>query len=85
MSISEGTAGKRNGQAVAYMLLSVAGFSLIPLIISQGAAENPFMFNAGWRLGFGAGLLSFLLARYWPLTTDSEVWTLIGKRIFRWA
>ncbi len=67
------------------MLLSVAGFSLIPLIISQGAAENPFMFNAGWRLGFGAGLLSFLLVRYWPLTTDSEVWTLIGNRIFRWA
>ena len=67
------------------MLLSVAGFSLIPLIISQGAVENPFMFNAGWRLGFGVGLVSFLLARYWPLAMDPEIWALIGKRIVSWS
>ena len=67
------------------MLLSVGGFSLIPLVLAQGAVENPFLFNTGWRLGFGGGLAFFLLVRHRTLFTDPGVWALILKRAPSWA
>ena len=78
-------AGARNRLAVGYMLLSVGGFSLVPLVLARGAAEDPFLFNAGWRLGFGAGIGFFLFVRYRELFAEREVWTLIKRRAVSWA
>ncbi len=85
MAVQQKPVGERNRQAIWFMLLSVGGFSLIPLVIAQGAVENPFLFNAGWRLGFGCGLAFFLLVRYRSLFMDPGVWSLIIRRAPSWA
>ena len=65
------------------MLAAVMGFSFIPVVIGVGTgAENPFLFNMGWRLGVLAGCLSFLGFRYRPLLFDRRIAALSWRRIF---
>ena len=69
------------------MLLSVVGFSFVPLLLAGVAVENPFLFNGGWRLGFGVGLLIFLVFSYRSLFRNRGVWSLVWAGVWgprRW-
>ena len=57
-----------NRRPLAYMIVAVAAFSLVPLSISWfDAASSPFLFTGIWRFGVSAGCLAFLCLLYWPL------------------
>ena len=76
----------RNGAAVGYVLLAVVIFSVVPITVDlSGAAENPFLFTGGWRLGGFLGCIAFLLLRYRALLRDRDAVALVGRRIVSWA
>ena len=78
--------GTGNGSAVSYMMLTVAGFSMIPLVVAWGGgAENPLLFNSGWRLGVVIGCLFFLPICNGSLLRNRIAWQLIWQRTFSWA
>ena len=75
-----------NTQAVGYMLLFVAIFSLVPLMIDiGGGTENPFLMNAVWRLGGVAGGLSYLLVRYHAQIFNSSNFRNIVRQSLGWT
>ncbi len=68
------------------MMLTVAGFSIIPLVVAWGdGAEKPLLFNAGWRFGVVIGCLLFLPIGNGALLRNRIVWQMIWRRIFGWA
>ena len=55
----------RNLIAVGCMLITACIWALVPLGVDvTGGANNPFFFNAGWRIGGVIGCVSVLLVRY---------------------
>ena len=79
-------AQEHNLQAAFWMLIAVIGFSSTPLFIALGGgAENPFLFNAGWRLGVVVGCLVFFWVRYRDIVLDRRVWISARKRMLSWA
>ena len=72
--------------AAVYMLVVVVGISLVPLVFAfGGASENPFLFNAGWRLGVAAGCLVCLFTFYRRLLFDQAILALVLRRLPSWA
>lgn len=68
------------------MMITVAGFSIIPLVVAWGGgAEKPLLFNAGWRFGVVIGCLFFLPIGNSALLRNRIVWQLIWRRMFGWA
>ncbi len=75
-----------NNLAAGYMLMAVFFYSLVPLLISQaGGFENPFLFNAAWRLGVAGGCALVLLALYRSLIMDPVVISLAARHTASWA
>ena len=76
----------RNRAAAFYMLLNVLAWSTVPLAIDLGdGAENVLLFNLMWGLGSTAGILSFLLARYRELLSQSTIRTLVRQHTRSWT
>lgn len=76
----------RNSIAAVYMMTAVVAFSLLPLLLAWGAAaEGPFLFNAGFRLGTGIGYALFVFAFYQPILRDRNVLTLIVQHSTKWT
>ena len=75
-----------NRLAASYMLASVVGLSLIPLIVASGkGAQSPFLFNAFWRVGLCAGCFVFLFVLYRDLIINRSVLACIRHHLFRWT
>ena len=73
----------QNNVAVIFMLVSVFGYSLLPLGIAlSGGGESPFLTSLSIRFGSFIGNLSFLLLFYRALVFNSRVWALIKQRLF---
>ena len=76
----------RNAAGMALMIVSVIGYSLIPLLVASGrGADSPFLFGAGWRLGVGFGLSVFLFTFFRDVLFHKEVLSLIYERMKTWA
>ena len=76
----------RNRAAAFYMLVNVLAWSTVPLAIDLGdGAENVLLFNLMWGLGSTAGILSFLLARYRGLLSQSTIRTLVRQHTRSWT
>ena len=76
---------RQNRKAAGYILLSVFGFSTIPLFVSwSGSGETPFLFNAGLRIGHAAGYFLFLVVFYGELISDQKILSIIWRRLFTW-
>lgn len=72
----------RNASGTTFMLLSVVGYSLIPLLIANGGGQsNPFLFAAGIKVGVGVGLAVFLLASFGRVLLRRDVLQLIAGRL----
>ena len=75
-----------NLPAIGYMSAAVLIFSLVPLVIVEvHGAENPFLFNAGWRLGASVGCVLVLLVFWQPLILDRGVLLFSLRRTVSWA
>ena len=73
----------RNSGPAIFMLVSVFGYSLLPLGIAlSGGGESPFLTSLCVRFGSFIGNLSFLLFFYRGLVFNSKVWALIKQRLF---
>ena len=73
--------GGGNVLAAATMFLSVVLFSGQPLVVAwAGGSSNPFLFNAGWRLGLVLGGVLFLVVLYRPLLRDARILELVAER-----
>ena len=78
------TVGGRGDQtAAAYMLISVLGFSMIPVVVALGGRESPLMFSAVLRLGAVLGYAGFLFLFYRRLLFRKAVWREVFRAI--WA
>ena len=80
----EGHAESRS-RAVGLMMVTVAGYSLYPVIVVLAGTDAPFLFNAGARFGlmvFNAALLPII---WWRLLTDPVVWSIIRRRLVSWS
>ena len=75
-----------NLPATGYMSAAVLIFSLIPLVIvGVDGAENPFLFNAGWRLGASVGCVPVLLIFWRTLILDHRVLLFSLRSTVSWA
>ena len=75
-----------NLPAIGYMSAAVLIFSLVPLVIVEvDGAGNPFLFNAGWRLGASVGCFLVLLVFWRPLILDRGVLLFSLRRTVSWA
>ena len=78
--------GDRNTAGTALMVISVVGYSMIPLLVASGnGGDNPFLFGAGWRLGVGLGLSVFLFTFFRDVLSNREVLSLIIGRMLTWS
>ena len=75
--------GTGNRAAAGYMLASVIGFSVVPLLIAAGGQEAPFLFSAGLRLGAIAGYLVLLTVVYPTLFFSTKTWVLVARRMMK--
>ena len=67
--------------AVAFMLIAVLGFSLVPLLLDQPPDEaNPFALNAVWQIGRALAFGAYLLWWHRPLVTNPTLWVAIRKQ-----
>ena len=68
------------------MLLTVIGFSLLPLLVAiGGGTESPFLFTAGVSLGTGLGSALFLAVAFGQVLRKPSVLALIWQRLPSWA
>ena len=82
---SMGAGIDRPARALVYMLVAAFGYSWAPLLIAWGnGSDNPFFFNAGWRLGVVAGCLCVLLVGYRKLLTNKEAMRFVAGRVVSW-
>ena len=76
----------RNALGTGIMILSVVGYSLIPLMVANGSGgDSPFLFVAGWRFGVALGLTVFLFTIFGDVLLHREVVRIITRRMFTWA
>ncbi|MDE2780969.1 MAG: hypothetical protein OXI91_15025 [Chloroflexota bacterium] len=68
--------------ATTYMLAAVAFFGLVPLVIALGGDHNPFLYGATMRLGIAAFVLALLLAIFWRVLGNGEIYGFIRRRFF---
>ena len=68
------------------MMVSVLGFSFIPLTIAVGrGADSPFLFNGVWRLGVVLCCVGYFLYWHRRLLFDGPAFSLVVRRIpSRW-
>ncbi len=71
-----------NVGATSYMLMAVAFFGLVPLTIALGRGHNPFLYGAAMRLGIALFVIVLLLAFFWPLLREKEIYSFIKRRFF---
>ncbi len=73
-------------RAVGFMLLSVLGYSLIPLVIELGAGNsNPFHINIGFRVGVVLTSVSYLLLRHRNLFLNRHAIRLVPRWLLKWS
>ena len=65
------------------MLVAVLGFSLVPLVISVGGKDAPFLLTASLKAGAIVGYCLFLVAFYKPLLFSGRTWARIGIRLIK--
>ena len=75
--------GTGNRTAGAYMLLAVLGFSAVPLLISLGGREAPFLLTASLKAGAIIGASLFLVIFYRPLSFSTRTWAKIGSSLVK--
>ena len=75
--------GTGNRPAGAYMLLAVLGFSAVPLLISLGGREAPFLLTASLKAGAIIGASLFLVVFYRPLSFSTRTWAKIGSSLVK--
>ena len=75
--------GRGDGAAIAYMLISVLGFSAVPVVVALGGQGAPLMFSAVLKIGSVSGYVLFLLLFYRRLILRRDVWTEILKGMWR--
>ena len=86
MALDSTDRDSRNSIAAVYMMSAVVAFSLLPVLLAWGAAADaPFLFNAGFRLGTGIGYALFVVAFYQPILRDRNVLTLIVRHSLKWS
>ena len=86
MALDSTDRGSRNSIAAVYMMMAVVAFSLLPVLLAWGdAADRPFLFNAGFRLGTGIGYAILVIAFYMPILRDTNVLTLIVQHTMKWS
>lgn len=79
-------AGRQNLAASGYILVAACIWATVPLVINiSGGTDNPFLFNAGWRVGGFAGIAVYLLVRYPDLITSPTVVKMILRSIIGWS
>ena len=68
------------------MMVSVLGFSFIPLTIALGrGADSPFLFNGIWRIGVVICCVAYFLHWHRRLFLDGSAFALVVRRIpSRW-
>lgn len=75
----------RNRRAVALMLVSTAGYSVVPLVVAlAGGGDAPFLLNAGLTLGLCLGYLPYLAVACRPLLRSRVVAAAVARRVFCW-
>ncbi len=68
------------------MLLTVVGFSFVPLLVAVGGGtESPFLFTAGVSLGTGLGSAFFLTVVFGRALRSRSVLSLISQRLLSWS
>lgn len=76
----------RNAAGTVFMLLSVVGFSVIPLLIANGGGEqNPFLFAASLKMGVFFGLAIFLAVMFRDVLFNATVIQIIVQRLPTWS
>ncbi len=76
----------RNTAGTVYMLLSVIGFSLVPVLIANGnGADNPFLFAAVLRVGVTIALSVLFMALFGRILFRKSVLKLIWLHIPTWS
>ena len=68
--------------ATTYLLAVVAFFALVPPVIALGRDYNPFLYGAAMRLGVAAPVLALLVALYWRVLRNKEIYGFIRRRFF---
>jgi drug/metabolite transporter (DMT)-like permease len=72
----------RSRTAAFYLLVSVVGISVLPLVmVVVGAPDSPFLFGASLSLGTSVGALVFLRARYGSYLRNPAIVSLIRKNL----
>lgn len=76
----------RNGAGTALMILSVASYSLVPLLLARGGGiDSPFLFMAGLRLGQFCAHGAFLIVFFKDVLFDKAALTIVVQRILTWS
>ncbi len=75
--------GAGNASAAGYMLIAVAGFSLLPAVVALSARDAPFLFAAGLRVGAAVGFLLFMILFYRGLFFNISTWKTVGSQLIR--
>ena len=76
----------RNAFGTLLMIMSVVGYSMIPLMVASGSGgDSPFLFVAGWRFGVALGLTVFLATFFGDVLFHAEVVRLILRRMITWS
>ena len=75
-----GTTLSSNKTAVGLMFFAVIASSVLPLFVALEGGENPFIFNAAYRIGLGLCAL-LLLPTFSSLLISKSTWKLIAKRV----
>ena len=71
-------------KAPLIMMVAVCFFGLVPLVISWGVGDNPFLFSSGMRLGVAVLCAAILLSRYMRLLRRPAVTAYLRLGLFRW-
>ena len=72
--------GPSNRTATTYMLVAVICYSTVPLFVTWGDGDGPFLFGALWRVGHLLGAALFLALAYRPLLLNLDNWKAISRR-----
>ena len=80
-----GGSGGNSFPAGCYMLITVSGISLVPLLVNvSGGAETPFLFSAYLRTGSSIACVLFLLIFHHSTLFNSNTLLMVRHRVFVW-
>ena len=76
------TQSRNDKRATGFMLLAVAGYSVMPLaVVLFGAREFPFLFGGLWRGGIAIAYAVFLVLFFHKILLDRQIWQAVGNRL----